>query len=614
MSDAATGREAMVRRVAPFLLVIAYCLVVWHGCVTNGYVWRDYPYVVANLSLRDPASAAAYLTDASTSVSPAWPDAQPFFSPVTRLSFLGDFLLSHGMDAGWRHTHSLLLHLINVVLVLLLARRFGLGPGAACLAALLFGVHPVQTEAVCWVVRRDALLATGFSLGALLGWITAQVRPFSLGRGFGVSVLFLAACLSNMQALALPALLVLASAAAPAGPGPRRHPWPMVITLVGVGALALLWRSAFLAGAPGVPDVRAATTDALRSIPRALELFLFPRILMADYARADAVSTAMALLSLGMGALLVLLAVRAWRIDRAAAAGVLWILAAMAATWVDRPADGFGEYRLYFAVVGLALAVSRLVSRLPIRSLAMAAVAVGLIVASSVRTVVRVLDWADDTRALNSVLDRASENWVVLRRLMESNFAAGEYEKVAILARGIMEQSDRDPTLPARVRTECWRYLGASCVATGGLTEGREYLAQALLDPSYGWTYVDLGMAEGMSGNREKAITLLEQAARLMPFEPLAHYNLGVALREAGRTLEAERAFRTAARYEWRTAEACRSLAAVLWKQPGRMDEVVSTYRRAIRLFPGDEIARYWLGRAEAGWTEATFMESGTNR
>jgi protein O-mannosyl-transferase len=608
MSDAAVSeREARVRRIVPVLAIVVLCLIVWRGTVSNGYVWHDYPYLVANLALREPANAAACFADPAASVSPCWPSAPPVFSPMRSLSFLADFVVSGGMDAGWRHTFSLLLHLVNVLLVLGLARRLGLGFGGACFAATLFGVHPVQTEAVCWIIRRDVLLATAFGLATVWVWLGGRERPPSFVRGLGGGALFLLACLSNVQALALIGVIPILDAAMGRQPDrARSRVWPTVVAMAGIGACVLAWRWVFLSDAV-VADGAPWVAEACRGVSRAMELLLLPNVLIADYAHTGDTSPAMVALSLALGLLMAGLTVRLWRIDALAAAGLGWVLVAFAATWLDSPRTGFAEYRMYFPAAGFVLAVSRLLARLASRPRAALAVAVAVVLAASVRTAWRVPDWADDARALDSVLDRAPGNWVVLRRLMEADFLSGQYTRVSILAGGILELAEEDASIPPRVRTECWRYLGASCVATGATEEGRAHLARALGDPSYGWPHLDLGMLAGKSGEFPEAIRRFRRAARLLPFEPLAHYNLGVALRDQGDLAEAEIAFRHAARYEWRTAEAYRTLAALLWQQPGRMDEVVAAYRRAVRLFPRDDTARYWLTRAEAGWTNAGF-------
>jgi tetratricopeptide (TPR) repeat protein len=615
MSDpSASARDTRVRRIVPVLGILVFCLIVWRGTVSNGYVWHDYPYLVANLALREPSNAPACFTDPAASVSPSWPAAEPRFSPVRGVSFLADFLLAGGTDAGWGHTHSLLLHLVNVLLVLALGRRLGLGFGGACFAALLFGVHPVQTEAVCWLFRRDVLLATGFALATLLVWLGGRGNPLSFWRGVGSGVLFLFACLANIQAVALIALIPILDAALGGRPeGARSRVWPVVVLFAGVGGLVLLWRWAFLSGLPAGHEV-SWVTGALRGLSRVLELLLFPRVLVADYARAGDDSMALAVSSLVLGILVVGLTIRLWSIDALAAAGVAWVLVAFSASWLDCPATGFAESRVYLPVVGFVLVVSRLLARLMARPRVLVAVALGLVLAASARTASRVPDWADDARALDSVLDRAPGNWVVLRRLMEADFLSGAYARVTILARGILDLADEDPGIPRRVRTECWRFLGASCVATGATEEGKAYLARALEDPGYGWTHLDLGMLAGQTGQPDEAIRHFRLAARLLPLEPLAHFNLGVALRDRGLTDEAESAFRRAAALEWRTAEPCRTLAALLWRQEGRMDDVVAAYRRAVRLFPRDDTARYWLARAEAGWTNAVFTTSQPER
>ena len=86
-----------------------------------------------------------------------------------------------GRDAFGYHLTSVLLHALNVVLVWAVGRAFSLStPGAeskprqaeglsyAMLAALLFAVHPIVTEAVCEPTFREDLLVAACTLGALL--------------------------------------------------------------------------------------------------------------------------------------------------------------------------------------------------------------------------------------------------------------------------------------------------------------------------------------------------------------------------------------------------------------------------------------------------------------
>ena len=71
------------------------------------------------------------------------------------------------LDPSIYHSFNLLLHVGNTLLVFLLLRRLTRSDWGALAGALLFGLHPVQVEAVAWVTGMNNLLAAVLCLGAL---------------------------------------------------------------------------------------------------------------------------------------------------------------------------------------------------------------------------------------------------------------------------------------------------------------------------------------------------------------------------------------------------------------------------------------------------------------
>src|SRR5206468_3476854 len=109
------------------------------------------------------------------------------------------------------HATNLALHAISTVLVLLIGRALAPRTIAGPLAALLFGLHAANHEAVVWISARFDLLATGFSLLAI--WLLVRqesggATTESDGRGqlapWLAALAFLAAVLSKEAAVALP--------------------------------------------------------------------------------------------------------------------------------------------------------------------------------------------------------------------------------------------------------------------------------------------------------------------------------------------------------------------------------------------------------------------------
>jgi len=100
-----------------------------------------------------------------------------YYRPLAILSLLGDFYLFGGKIAGY-HLINILLHLCNALLVYQLAMLFlkeeKTAPFYSFLAALLFALHPINTEAVVWIACRPDLLCCFFSLLCLLTTFWAE--------------------------------------------------------------------------------------------------------------------------------------------------------------------------------------------------------------------------------------------------------------------------------------------------------------------------------------------------------------------------------------------------------------------------------------------------------
>jgi hypothetical protein len=124
-----------------------------------------------------------------------------------------------GMDMVVWHLPHILLHAINAMLVLTLARRMGLERWPARLAGVLFGAAPLLAHAVEWLgAPYDLFAATGV-LGASIAFLDR--RPWRL-------LLFaLVALLSKETALVLPALVVVLSICVEGQPQDRQAWWSL---------------------------------------------------------------------------------------------------------------------------------------------------------------------------------------------------------------------------------------------------------------------------------------------------------------------------------------------------------------------------------------------------
>src|ERR1044071_6286971 len=129
------------------------------------------------------------------------------YRPVRNLSYILDYIVWGARPFGF-HLTNVLLHAANAALVFLLARRFRLSAVAAFLTALIFAVHPIQTDAVAYISGRRDVLFTLFYLAAFHSYPTYHAR-----RRFKYFALFLIcwACslMAKEMAVSLPLLIFL---------------------------------------------------------------------------------------------------------------------------------------------------------------------------------------------------------------------------------------------------------------------------------------------------------------------------------------------------------------------------------------------------------------------
>jgi tetratricopeptide (TPR) repeat protein len=129
-----------------------------------------------------------------------------YYRPIVASSFYLDYLL-WGYEASFLHLANILIHLFNSLVVFVitfkLCKRYKSTLSYLPLfAALLFALHPINTEAVSWISGRYDLLATSFVLiacGLLLQKQEKTFKPFSWQLITSL-LFFLLGCLSKETA------------------------------------------------------------------------------------------------------------------------------------------------------------------------------------------------------------------------------------------------------------------------------------------------------------------------------------------------------------------------------------------------------------------------------
>lgn len=137
--------------------------------------------------------------------------------PLLKLSYTMNWMLGHG-PLGF-HIFNVAVHVINVLMVYEICRKLASAwhsdqsskaqDGPALLAALLFAVHPMQTEAVTYISGRSSSLMALFYLGSLLAYICGVKQNSRILRFIVSPVLLILAIAVKEVAISLPFVLLL---------------------------------------------------------------------------------------------------------------------------------------------------------------------------------------------------------------------------------------------------------------------------------------------------------------------------------------------------------------------------------------------------------------------
>ncbi len=191
--------------LAAFCLIAVMVLIAYSNTFTASFHFDDGPAISENATIKRVS-----LDTIRTIVLGA--------RPVVYLSIMLNYQLSGLNVIGW-HIFNIGIHIATSFLVYLFILRTLTMPALkakyaekakwmALFGALLFGVHPIQTETVTYIISRSELLAAFFYLGAILLFISGS----QTGKWRYYAAAFLSSVLamgSKEWAVTLPAVIFL---------------------------------------------------------------------------------------------------------------------------------------------------------------------------------------------------------------------------------------------------------------------------------------------------------------------------------------------------------------------------------------------------------------------
>lgn len=128
------------------------------------------------------------------------------YQPLPMMSYALDFLLG-GTQPFIYHLTSIIWHIADVILLYACMRRLQDNIYIALFVALLFALHPVQTESVSWIAARNKVMNGFFFLLAIYAY-TGYVLEHNTKKLWLVYIFAIAAYLCKLTAVTLPFALL----------------------------------------------------------------------------------------------------------------------------------------------------------------------------------------------------------------------------------------------------------------------------------------------------------------------------------------------------------------------------------------------------------------------
>ena len=579
---------------------IAGAAILAYGNSWNGaFVLDDQQAILENASLRHlwPIWGPLHATTLNSTANGR---------PLLNLSLALNTAVS-GAQPWSYHAANLLIHVLAGLVLFGLARRTlvrcGFGENAAIPAwaiALLWTVHPLQTEAVTYVVQRAESLMGLFYLLTLYCFVRQADEEHQPAWGW----LCTGACLAGMAVkedmVSAPIILFLYDRTFVSGS--FREAWRRHGRLLGGLAATWILLGALVVGGGGnrggtigfgieTPWWSYLATQ-FQAVCTYLRLSFWPYPLVFDYGVVGIPPLPILLpeAALGFG----LLGATLWGLWRRTAGGFLgaWFFLLLAPTsLVPGTTQMIVEHRMYLplaAVLALGVTLVRRAwgrdGRIFVGLTLVLAVAAGALTARRNRDYRTAVALWSDTVAKRPASARVHASLAgALLAAGRPSEALPEFEEAARLDPGDVQALDSEAAALDQL------HRPAEAVAT--------YERALRLRPEFSRAHNDLGVVLAEQGRLPEAIAHYEFVLRLQPGNPAAHFNLGNALLRQGRNPAAAAEFAAALRYAPDYAEAACNLGQALAAMD-RMPEAVASYEQALRLQSDFPECRYNLGNA----------------
>ncbi len=575
------GRLGTARVSWPALLIIsAVVLVVYANSLQNNFHYDDFHSLTRNIHIRYLRNIPRYF------VHPDYFSSKPKVA-MPRPILLSTFALNYGWTGynawSWLLVN-ILLHLANALILYVAICHLAGKRGIALIAALIFAVHPVNTEAVNYINCRSETLGTLFILLTIY-FFCRNLREGRRGVYVASLLCYAVGLLTKETVFVVPALLVVIDALFIFRPGAdslsqrfsRKY-----LGLILVSGAYLIYRHAVLSFT-FVEKVNRPVFDNIltqtRSLIHYLNLLLYPIHLNTSYENIDYTHLIQDGVVLNILLLAAILAIGLvlWRRVPLVTFFVLNFFISLAPTSSLIPLNAYlNEHRVYLPCIGFALLAASALEKLkalhPFRIKSFPSL-VNLIILFIITiyvalSVSRNFVWKTDMTLWTDTITKSPHKAQVISDLGNAFYRS------------------KPPNIKRAAQLYHW-----------SVRMDRRYFKayHNLGTVNYTWA-IKAEDPEQRPHYFREAEKFFKKALKIMPVNAETWNDLGSTYIQLRNLKEAKRCYQKAVTLDHDNYKALQNLGLVTEMQE-RLEEAIGYYKRSIQVYDRDPLSYYLLGR-----------------
>jgi tetratricopeptide (TPR) repeat protein len=584
-----------------WLSLIAIGLLIYGQTFLFGFTFDDRAFIVTNLYIKD-----------FSRIPLIW-----HFFPMTRLvgmySFAFNYYFGQLHTLGY-HIFNFIVHLCATGLVWALASLIfkttqylpaenRLTKQLPFMIALLFLVHPGQTQAVTYISQRFESMAAVFYLGTVYCYLYARLSTDRINKIRGFCFAGFLAMLGLMTKETIITVPVMILAVEWILFPKKNHQWPLIIFAVTCAALYELFINMGQAGISGlfrsIPSeshdgemltpMRYGLTQ-MRVFLTFLRLLVLPIHQNLDYdypASSGLLHPPLTFVGLGVISGLIVLIVKLRRRNKLIAFGLAWMLITFLVNLAPR-ANVIFEHKLYLISFGFLLAFVGALSKIGLSRGTLLRLLWCVVAVLALATFQRNRIWGDELTLWNDTVQKSPHK-------------ARPYNNrgLAFYAKGNNTQAIADYNMAIELSpkyADAYDNRGIVSYAQGKFIQAIADFDKTLeLNPNYVNAYNNRGVAYVRLNKCTQAIADYSRAIQLNPYWAEVYNNRGGAYFHQGRLTEAIADYSKAIEQNSGYMEAYNNRGNA-YAQQGRSAQALADYNKAIALAP--DFAQTYNNRA----------------